>query len=59
MSVRGKTRIHINCDCASYYWKRRLPDYRGIIRCRLCGKRLGIMEWRVSEKSPQQERKIK
>jgi hypothetical protein len=53
MSVKGKTRLHINCDCASYYWERRLPDYRGIIRCRLCGKRLGIMEWRVSEKPPQ------
>lgn len=37
----------VNCDCASYTWMRqRLPAYNRFMRCRLCNKQIGDMEYR-------------
>ena len=56
MKTRKKTEylIHINCDCASYnIHRKRLPRFPFyIIRCKLCGKKLGIMEWKIDEQLP-------
>lgn len=37
----------INCDCACYTWiRQRFPAYNRFIRCRLCNKQIGDMEYR-------------
>lgn len=44
--VRTYYIYHVNCDCASYQWARSSHPNYGIMRCRMCRRRLGFMSFR-------------